>query len=77
MVRKSKSAFGISSSERLHVMEDVWEDRSSNSKNSTEIPVPAWRDEELERRKSNLMSNPAAGLTWNEVIRRVRRRFGR
>ncbi|MCP4124404.1 MAG: addiction module protein [Bacteroidetes bacterium] len=36
-----------------------------------------WQKEELERRKSNLMNNPALGLTWDEVKRRVRSRYGR
>lgn len=41
------------------------------------VPVHDWQKEELARRKANLRKNPASGLTWEEVKRRVRRRHGR
>jgi hypothetical protein len=33
--------------------------------------VEDWQKEELDRRKANLRKNPASGLTWEEVKRRV------
>jgi putative addiction module component (TIGR02574 family) len=36
-----------------------------------------WQKEELARRKANLMSSPASGLSWDEIKRRVRNRYGR
>ena len=41
------------------------------------VPVHDWQKEELARRKANLEKNPASGLTWEEVKRRVRSRYGR
>ena len=40
------------------------------------VPIPDWQKAELDRRKTNLMKNPASGLTWEEVKHRVRGRHG-
>lgn len=45
-----------------------------------EVDIPLdlpWLEEELTRRKNNLLQNPDSGLTWTEVKRRVRARHGR
>jgi len=36
-----------------------------------------WQKQELARRKANLLTNPASGLSWEEVKQRVRGRYGR
>ncbi len=41
------------------------------------LPVHDRQKEELARRKANLLKNPAAGLSWDEVKGRVRGRYGR
>jgi hypothetical protein len=41
------------------------------------VPDHDWQEEELTRRKANLMNNPASGLSWDEVEQRVRTRCGR
>jgi putative addiction module component (TIGR02574 family) len=41
------------------------------------VPVHDWHKEELTRRKANLMQHPASGLTWEDMQRRVRSRYGR
>ncbi|MGD0124308.1 MAG: addiction module protein [Terriglobia bacterium] len=41
------------------------------------VPVFDWQLQELARRKANLLHQPASGVTWEEVKRRVRRRYGR
>jgi len=41
------------------------------------VPLYDWQKEELARRKANLQQNPASGLSWEEVQRRVRQRHGR
>jgi putative addiction module component (TIGR02574 family) len=41
------------------------------------IPVHAWQQAELDRRKENLLKNRGSGLTWEEVQRRVRSHYGR
>jgi hypothetical protein len=39
--------------------------------------VHDWQIQELERRKANLVKNPASGLAWEEVKRRGRASHGR
>jgi len=68
------SIFDLSPPEKLQLVEDLWDDLAGTP---SEIPVHAWQKEELERRKANLMSNPASGLKWKEVKRRIRSRYGR
>lgn len=66
------SIFDLSSSEKLQLVEDLWDDLAVTS---SEVIVHEWQKEELVRRKANLMSNPASGLSWDEVKRRVRSRL--
>jgi len=68
------SIFDLSPSEKLQLVEDLWDDLAATPE---AIPVHDWQKEELARRKSNLMQNPASGLTWEKVKQRVRSRYGR
>ena len=68
------SIFDLSPPEKLQLVEDLWDDLASIP---SEVPVHDWQKEELARRKANLMSNPASGVSWDEVKRRVRSRYGR
>ena len=68
------SIFDLSPPEKLQLVEDLWDDLATTP---SEIPVHNWQKEELARRKANLMSRPASGLSWDEVKRRVRSRHGR
>lgn len=68
------SVFDLSPSEKLQLVEDLWDDLASTSE---AVPVHDWQREELARRKANLIQNPSSGLTWEEVKRRVRGRYGR
>lgn len=74
MTINSVSVFDLSPSEKLQLVEDLWDDLAATPSN---VPIPDWQLAELERRKANLLSNPAAGLTWDEIQRRVRARHGR
>jgi len=38
--------------------------------------VHEWQKQELARRKANLMSNPSSGISWEEVKRGIRSRYG-
>lgn len=67
------SVFDLSPSEKLQLVEDLWDDLASRP---ADVPVPHWQLEELERRRANLMNNPATGLEWEEVKRRARQRHG-
>jgi len=68
------SIFDLSPSEKLQLVEDLWDDLASAP---DAIPVHDWQKEELARRKANLLKNPASGLAWEEVKRRVHSRYGR
>jgi putative addiction module component (TIGR02574 family) len=68
------SVFDLSPSEKLQLVEDLWDDLGATPET---IPVHDWQKEELDRRKANLLNNPASGLSWDEVKRRVRSRYGR
>jgi putative addiction module component (TIGR02574 family) len=68
------SVFDLSPSEKLQLVEDLWDDLAARPE---DVPVHPEQLAELERRKANLQRNPASGLTWEEVQRRVRSRYGR
>ena len=68
------SIFDLSPSEKLQLVEDLWDDLAASVQ---EVPVHDWQKEELARRKANLSKNPAAGLTWEAVKRKVQSRFDR
>ena len=68
------SIFNLSPPEKLQLVEDLWDDLAATP---SEVPVYEWQKKELARRKTNLMSMPASGLSWDEVKRRIRSRYGR
>lgn len=68
------SIFDLTPSEKLQLVEDLWDDLAATPE---AVPVHEWQKEELARRKANLMKNPASGLTWEEVKKRVRSRYDR
>jgi len=68
------SIFDLSPPEKLQLVEDLWDDLAAAP---DAVPVHEWQKEELARRKANLAQCPASGLTWEEVKRRVRSRYGR
>ena len=70
----STSIFDLSPSEKLQLVEDLWDDLAATPE---AVPVHDWQKEELARRKANLLKNPGSGLTWVEVQSRVRSRYGR
>jgi putative addiction module component (TIGR02574 family) len=70
----STSVFDLSPPEKLQLVEDLWDDLAATPE---AIPVHQWQKEEIARRKANLQNNPASGLSWEEVKRRVRSRHGR
>jgi putative addiction module component (TIGR02574 family) len=69
-----RSIFDLSPSEKLQLVEDLWDDLAGTP---DAVPVHEWQKEELARGKSNLVQNPASGLTWEEVKQRVRVPYGR
>ncbi len=67
------SVFDLSPSEKLQLVEDLRDDLATTPE---DVPVHDWQKQELARRKANLLKNPALGLSWEEVQRRVRSRRG-
>ena len=74
MSTNTSSVFDLSPSEKLQLVEDLWDDLAATPE---VVPVQEWQKKELSRRKSNLMKNPGSGLSWEELKRRVRSRYGR
>ena len=68
------SVFDLSPSEKLQLVEDLWDDLASTP---ADIPVYDWQKEELARRKANLLKNPGSAVSWEEVKKRVRAFHGR
>ena len=67
------SVFDLSPSEKLQLVEDLWDDLAAMPE---AVPIHDWQKEEVARRKSNLKKNPASGLTWEGVKRRARSHHG-
>ncbi len=65
--------FELGVSERLQLVEDLWDSIASVP---TAVPVPDWQKEELARRKAAHQQNPDAAVTWEEAKRRIRDRNG-
>jgi len=74
MSSTTSSIFDLSPSEKLQLVEDLWDDLAAAPES---VPVHDWQKQELARRKANLQNNPASALTWEEVKRRARSRNGR
>ena len=66
---KTTTVFDLSPSEKLQLVEDLWDDLASTP---DEIPIHEWQKKELARRKANLARNPASGMTWEEVKKRIK-----
>jgi len=54
----------LSVPERLQLVEDIWD---SIACSSSQIPVPQWQKDELDRRKQAFIQNPDSGETWEQV----------
>ena len=74
MKETGPSIFDLSPSEKLQLVEDLWDDIAGTPE---EVPVQDWQKQELARRKANLVNHPASGLSWDEVKQRVRARHAR
>lgn len=74
MNQTHSSIFDLSPPEKLQLVEDLWDDLAATPQ---AVPVHEWQKQELAKRKSNLLNHPAAGLSWEDVKRRIRRRYGR
>jgi putative addiction module component (TIGR02574 family) len=62
------SIFDLSESEKLQLVQDLWDDLAATPE---AVPVYDWQKEELARRRANLLRNPASGIGWADVRRRL------
>ncbi len=62
----------LSVAERLDLIVALW-DSIPNS--LEELPIPEWHREELERRLADADANPNAGIPWEEVRERLRKKL--
>jgi putative addiction module component (TIGR02574 family) len=69
MSDKKITVFDLTSSEKLQLAEDLWDELGATPEN---VPVHEWQKEELARR-AKLASTPASGPSWEEVKRRIRK----
>jgi len=67
MSSSTESIFELSLSEKLQLVEDLWDDIAATPE---AVPVHDWQKEELARRKMNLLNNPVCST------HRVTRRSG-
>ena len=67
------SIFDLSPSEKLRLVEDLWDDLAASP---DEVPIHGWHKDDLARRKANLLKNSASALSWQDVQRRVRSGHG-
>jgi putative addiction module component (TIGR02574 family) len=74
MNSRAQSIFDLSPSEKLQLVQDLWDDLAATPE---AVPIHDWQKQELARRRANLQKNPASGVEWEEVKRRVRGRHGR
>jgi putative addiction module component (TIGR02574 family) len=68
------SIFDLSPSEKLQLVENLWDDLAATLE---AVPVHDWHQEGRARRKANLIQHPASDLAWKDVQHRVRSRYGR
>ena len=54
------SVFDLSSSEKLQLVEDLWNDLASTPE---DVPVHDWQIRELDHRRFDLRNAPASGLS--------------
>jgi putative addiction module component (TIGR02574 family) len=67
------SILDLSPSEKLQLVEDLWDDLAAHE---SDIPVHDWQKAELDRRKANLKAHPTTARTWSDIQRRIRARHG-
>ena len=55
--------------ERLLLVEDLWDSIARN--HPTDLPIPDWQKAELTRRKEKHFRNPDSVTTWPDIKRSI------
>jgi len=66
-----QQAFELTLSEKLQLVEDLWDSIASVP---DQLPVLDWQKEELARRKEAYLQNPGSGSSWEATKERIRGR---
>ena len=61
--------FELSFSEKLQLLEDLWD---SISQDSEQLPILDWQKEELAKRKAAYLNSPDSGSSWEAAKERIR-----
>ena len=62
---------GMSVAQRLDLIAEIWD---SIPESSDALDVSAWHREEIEQRLSAADANPEAGVPWEDIKARLRKR---
>lgn len=63
--------FELGLSEKLQLLEDLWDDIATQSAN---VPVLDWQKDELDQRKALHLQDPSLASSWESVKARIRNR---
>lgn len=74
MSADTASVFDLSPAEKLQLVEDLWDDLSTNP---DDVPIHDWQKAELDRRQENLMKYRDSLVSWEDIKHRIRSRYGR
>lgn len=55
--------------ERLLLVEDLWDSIARN--HATDLPIPDWQKAELTRRREKHLQNPNSVTTWPDIKRSI------
>jgi putative addiction module component (TIGR02574 family) len=67
------SVFQLSPSDKLQLVQDLWDDLAAAPVN---VPVHDWQIAELDRRRQRLLSDPNSAIPWEEFDLQLRERYG-
>ena len=74
MTPEMTPVFDLSWSEKLQLVEDLWDDLAATS---DQLPIHDWQKAEIARRKANYANDPGSASPWDEVKKRIRAANGR
>lgn len=63
----------LSPGERLDLLEEIW---ASLTETPEKLPLTDAQRAELDRRLDEFERDPARGIPWEEVLKKIRRRTG-
>jgi putative addiction module component (TIGR02574 family) len=68
------AVFSLSLSEKIQLVEDLWDDIAASTET---IPLSESQKEQLAHARENLRKHPESGMSWEAVKRSILERHGR